>query len=262
MKVLGLIIGGAVVIFWAFMNLLLVQRVLEYRGLDQYHRGAIDFLGNQVRRERQMGIYRKGQRIGSTRFAMERVFEKEEMGFRIEFSTLLNIDLLGKGGNLTFDGDATLDPKMVPRVLKARLGLGGLKVRIEGQREAGMFVVAIKDGERVVFRQSLPLEALLLNDGLAPSIPVAGLKVGETYQVPVFDPIFRERSVAETKVLAAVERRSEGINVDCLLLSTTYHGMTFRSFVTPDGEVLRQEIPPPLDVVLIREPLPGVGRRP
>lgn len=260
MRLAGLVLGGAVVIFWTWMNLLLVQREIEYRSLDQYHRGVIDFLGNHARRERSMGIYKKGRRIGSTYFAMERTSEKGERVFRIEFLTKLTLDLLGLGENLVFDGEAELDAKMVPLNLKATIVAGGIKIRLDGQRDAGKFLIVIKQGE-TSFPLRFPLEEFLLSDGLVPSIPVAGLKVGETYRVPVFDPvsIFREKSIAEVKVLPADKPRADGIN--WLLLETRFRGMTFRSYVTPDGEVLRQEIPPPLDILLIQDQNPAEGKR-
>jgi hypothetical protein len=260
MRLLGLSLGGAVVIFWTWMNLLLIQRVIEYRSLDQYHRGVIDFLGNHARRERAMGIYKKGRRIGSTYFAMERSTENGQRVFRIEFLTKLSLDLLGLGENLVFDGEAEMDAKMIPRTLKATIVAGGLRIGVDGQRDAGKFLINFKQGEST-FPVRFPLEEFLLSDGLVPSIPVAGLKVGETYRVPVFDPvsIFRERSIAEVKVLPADKPRADGI--DWLLLETTFRGMTFRSYVTPDGEVLRQEIPPPLDIILIEDQNAAEARR-
>jgi hypothetical protein len=252
--------GLAVVLFWLFMNGLLVRRELHYQGLDQYRRGVIDFLGGQPRRERWMGIYRKSQRLGHTGFAIERGAGSEG-GFRMEFSTKAGVDLFGAGGQFALEGTLLLDVEMAPRLLRAAVSLGTTALQLQGRREADRFLLTISEGGRRVLEQRLPLNELLFGDGMAPLPPVAGLRVGDSITVPVFDPIFRESSQAETRVVAAARRDADGVAVDCLELETRFRGMTFRSWVTRDGEVLRQEVPPPLNVVLVREPAPVREKR-
>lgn len=262
MRTLSYLAALVVVLFWLTMNGLLVLRQVEYQSLDHYRRGVTDFLGERVRRERWMGIYQNHKRIGHTGFAIERTFERERMGFRVEFSTHLDLDIFGSGGRIDLDGAAALDVRMIPESLSAELAAGAARFNLEGRREGEHFQVALREGGRSVFQQKLPLREFHFGDGLAPVPPIAGLRVGETYKVPIFDPIFRESAEAEIVVEAAVSREMDGVPLDCFQLQTRFRGLTFRSFITRDGEVLRQEIPPPLDVVLVREPAPTRRNRP
>jgi len=253
MRVLGILFTLAVVLFWFLMNGLLIERVIQYGKLDEYRRGVIDFLGDQVRRERQMGIYRNKKRIGQTRFAMERIYEHDEMGYKIEFSTRVDIDLLGMGGRLILEGTAALDSLMVPRNLKGEIGLGGIQLLLEGFRQGEEFRLLLKSNQQVVFQHRTPLQELILSDGMAPILPVAGLESGEIYRVMAFDPIFRENEMVEMRVLEKDERFVDGIKVDCYKVEMQYRGMTILSRITADGEVISQEIPSIL-VKLVREP--------
>jgi hypothetical protein len=255
MKLLGFATAFAVVAFWLTMNGLLVRRVLEYRGLDDYRRGVIDFLGENVRRERRMGIYlrRGSKRIGHTSFAIERTSGPDSSGYSIEYDTRIEVDLLGKGGAVSLDGEGELDSRMVPLKIKARVMAGGLRFDMEGRREGDRLQVSVRHGGRTILKSGFPLEGLLLGDGLAPAPPIGGLRPGMTYRVPVFDPILSEGAMAEVNVLGEIAWSVGGITLDCLELETHYKGMTFRSIVTRDGELIRQDLPPPLDVFLIRE---------
>ena len=258
-KILALAGTAGIVAFWILMNVSLVQRFVEYGGLDEYRRGVIDFLGSEVRRERRMGIFRKGQRVGHTWLALERVAGKDTAGFHVEFSTRVNVDILGQGGSMGLEGRGTLDARMVPVKLDAEAIFGPTRLGIKVGRDGERLLVTLQSGEKILFRSLFPLQEMLLGDGLAPAIPVGGLRLGATCRVPVFDPLFRERSMAETRVVSETRRSVDGVPVDCLELETRFRGNLFRSWVTRDGELLRQELPPPLDdVVLIREP-PALG---
>ncbi len=260
MRFVGPFAAAAVVLFWLLMNGLLLREVTEYRGLDQYRRGVIDFLGPNIRRERWMGIYRKNRRLGHTGFSIERRFDQQGMGYRMDFSTRVEIDIFGRGAaadggaapGVEIDGWITLDAEVVPEEVKAKVAAGPARLTLEGARREGRFHVALKNaGGQVAFQTSLPLRELQLGDALAPLPPISGLSVGQVYRVNVFDPFWKENTVAETTVKAAARKEADGILVDCFELETRLRGAVFRSFVTRDGEVLRQELPP--DFLLLRE---------
>ena len=241
-----------ILLFWVLMNGLLVRREIEYQSLSGYRRGVIDFLGERVRRERWMGIYRKKKRIGHTGFSIERRLGSGELGYRIDFSTRFDVDLLGQGGRVALQGTALLDPEMAAQELSADVTVGSLLVKLTGRQTGEGFRLQARNGDQVIFQHLFSQKDLQFGDSLAP-LPLGRLEVGQTQRLKVFDPIFRESIEAKTRVVSKGSRELEGVQVDCLELETTYRGMVFRSLVTPDGEVLRQELPPPLEVTLLRE---------
>ena len=104
---------------------------------------------------------------------------------------------------------------------------------------------------------------------MAPTIPIAGLKQGKTYRVPVFDPLsslgFGSES-ATIEVLRKEARKIEGLFVDTWVVETRYGSKTITSWVTSGGEILRQELGPPLDLVMTKvanrkRALEGLGKR-
>ena len=77
--------------------------------------------------------------------------------------------------------------------------------------------------------------------------------MGQSYEVPVFDPITQSRGMAEVQVKKKASRRVNGLKLDCFQLETRFRGLVYRSWATEDGEIVRQEIPPPFSVILNRE---------
>ena len=264
-RVLWAMATGAIVCFWITMNGLVVRRAIEYQGLDEYRRGFTDFLGNRLSRERWMGIYRERRRIGHTGFTVERRLGRDDMGYRVEFSTRIEIDLFGRGGELLLEGESELDLELLPEKLSAKLSVpldaAGSTIRIEGKRDGDSFRIQV-DSPLGPLSHRFALRPMHFGDGLAPLPPLAGLKPGDIVRIPVFDPILLERTESTTRVVAEEMKSIDGAKVDCLDLETHYRGIRITALATRDGEFLRCDLPAPLNVTLMHEATRPASRSP
>ncbi len=242
-----------VISFWVVMNTQLVVREMEFRILDSYQRGVGEYLGNELRRESWMSIYRNNRKIGYTGFSIERIFEDEGVRHVMVIDSRARFDVLGNSFHLDVKGTIVTDFGLVPLTLDMQVGLEGGALNLRGHREGDRFILIGESGSLKLIEKSLPLSQICFGNGLALNLPVAGFEVDQTYEIPVFDPITQSRSVAHMRVKEKVAGRFNGLPVDYFVLETRFLGMTYESWVTSDGETLRQKLPPPLGYTLRRE---------
>ncbi|MGQ9590454.1 MAG: hypothetical protein ACUVYA_09205 [Planctomycetota bacterium] len=262
MKPAGTILTALIVFFWVAMNGLLVRRQLSIRRQDRYRLAVSEFLGSELRRERWLGIYRKGRKIGYSGWSFEKVLAAEGFEFLTTLESAIALDVLGRDVPLEIQGSMVLDADLRPKALRLdALVAKNVRVEVAGKAEGERFRLEVRQGQVVLASLSAPREELLLGDGLAPSLPVSGLRVGDSFSVPCFDPMTMSRSQAEVKVVRSEIREVEGLLTDVFELETRYRNMESRSWVTSAGELLRQEFGPPLEDVVLRREARETARR-
>ena len=253
MKRLGTLITTAIVLYAGAMNWMVYERQRSVSSLDRYRAGVTTFLGNELHREQWMGIYRNHKRVGYTGYTIEKMFPVEGVEIQTTMESRMDIDLFGKPQTLDINGSLVLDESMRPlRLYMDVSGSTGSFITISGKREGKHFGVEVRRGNLRLLRVELPLIELHLGNGLVPNLPVSGYKVGDVFEVPCFDPLFMGRAVARVEVLSREVKEVDGVQAEVLILETRFRDITARSWVTPGGELIRQEFGPPLDDLLLR----------
>jgi hypothetical protein len=256
LKPAGAIFTFLIFAFWAAMNSLVYLRQEKVRNLDQYRRGMTHYLGSELFRECWMGVHRKQRRIGHTGYVFNKVFT-EEGGIEVHSTVEAKLDLvlLGRKLPFTLHGDMVADEALKPITLRLEASSGPLPLlTITGRREGEKFLLTAKQESLVLFQTPLDLESLHLGNGLVPILPISDFKVGDRFEVPCFDPLSMKRDLAIATVMTKEAKEHGGFQVDVYLIETRFREMTAKSWVTPGGELLRQEFGPPFaDLVLRRE---------
>lgn len=253
MKHLGWLVTIAIVVYAGAMNWMVYERQRAVSSLDRYRAGVSTFLGAELQREQWMGIYRKHRRVGYTGYTIEKVFPAEGVEIQTTMESRMEIELFGQPQTLDLNGSLVLDETMRPLTLYMDVaGSAGSFITISGKREGERFEVDVRRGNMRLFRVQLPLAELHLGNGLVPNLPLSGYKVGDIYEVPCFDPLFMGRAVARVEVLSREIKEVDGVQAEVLILETRFRDITARSWVTPGGELIRQEFGPPLDDLLLR----------
>jgi hypothetical protein len=160
---------------------------------------------------------------------------------------------------LMIDGSTELDPE------------GGLaQFRVEVREQAGPSLLTVHGTRRGAtvelsasspvplwkWRMSLPYRpGGFVQSSLSPFDSMPGLQVGQRWEAHVVHPLTGK---AQTCTVAVVERKHITWNhtpVPTFVVETRMAPLTARTWVRPDGLVLRQEVPLPLRrIVLEREP--------
>jgi hypothetical protein len=289
LKYLSTLVTGGIIFFWIAMNMIFFWRQFEMRKLDRYQRGVSEFLGNDLKRERWMGIYRQAETVrkkkGYTGLILEKIYGEEQLEFHVVVETFyrgvfpmqgLLSGYAGSTNSLKINGRMIFDRDFKPIHLEVKLQLkflegtsfaGSRVFFIRGDREKmgkeeqEKLLVKVFEQESEVFRLPLPLEGFTLSDGFSPVLPVAGFKVGETFQIRVFNPLGFLGSTATVRVLGQRTEEVNTVMVDVYELETEIGGTKTLSLVTEGGEIIQQQLGPPLGLILRYETSRRSARR-
>ncbi|HVR76261.1 MAG TPA: hypothetical protein VMT52_18170 [Planctomycetota bacterium] len=262
MRHAGVVMTAVIFLFWGTMNTLLVFRERKKESLGQYRAHVAAFHKDALLRERWFSIFRKNVKIGYTGFKFEKVFAAEGIEIRSTVESKVKIELFGASQWVEIQGLLVADDAMKPVSLRLDATLETLPaMSLTGKREGDSFQLSIETGFLPPVRLSLPLQELQLGDAFGPSLPIAGLEVGETFEVPCFDPIALERALATVRVVARETRSTSGLSVDAFRIETTFRGVMSLSWVTEAGEVLLQELGPPFEGVRLIGDTPQNAKR-
>ena len=289
MKYIETFFSLLIITFWISMNALLISREAELEKVGQFKGGIQGYLAGANLRESWMAIRSKGKRIGYSGYTVEKLYINTGNEYHIDIETVYRgrlpvptilASFLPDNRQFELNGLLVLDKDMKPLSLRMNLSLVTFRRQTEtarasfllvGRDRGDQFLVELfhEEDEAALLAVKLPGDKLTLSNGLAPTIPIAGLKQGKTYRVPVFDPLsslgFGSES-ATIEVLRKEARKIEGLFVDTWVVETRYGSKTITSWVTSGGESLRQELGPPLDLVMTKvanrkRALEGLGKR-
>ena len=247
------VVTCVILAFWGTMNTMVYMRQQRLDELGRLRAGFTDFIGSDLLRERWLSVYRAHKKIGYTGMRVEKVFAVEGIEFHSYVESAFRVTVLGMDLRVRVTATMEQDDQLQPRTLSGRLTLGALHdVHFAGEREGERFVMTVWTGTADPLRVPIPLEDVVLSNGLTPVLPVGGLKVGESFDVRYFDPIRLSSAVAHAEVKAMESRDVDGYKADVYRVETTFSGTTSTSYVTRDGVVLRQEFGPPFEEYVLR----------
>lgn len=267
MRVTGVAVTALIVVFWVGMNSLLVLRQHRFRTQDRHRQAVNAYLGDELLRERWLGIYRDNKKVGYSGYVFEKVFVEEGTEVHSRLESVVEVDFLfGIPVRVDLQGSLVLDGELRPLRLRLEVVIANMLSTIfTGEAEGERFLVEASQGGAEPIRVSLPRDELFLGDAIGPSLPVSGLAVGDEFEVPYFNPLSSildtAPSVCSVRVVSRSEQEVEGLLADVFELETEFGNMRSRSWVTSTGEVLRQEFGPPLEGLVLRRERKENARR-
>ena len=268
MKHLGLLFSVLIFAFWVTMNVLMIARQHELEKLGYYQKRVNQFLESSHRRERWLGIYKstseRTEKLGYTGAIVQKLPGVEGTEYHTELETLIDLRAFGEGakmmsrligtGNLEMRGLLVQDAEMKPMTMAVNLYFpSGGHVIIQGRRVDEKFEIRLHNDAFTSPPLNVPLENLDLGNGLFPTLPLAGYKEGETFQIATINPVFLTRQVADVEVVSLAAREVNGVLVDVYTIQIEFKGTKSTSLVTRDGTLLQTKIASPLNLVLRRE---------
>jgi len=290
-KHLGTLNTFLIVAFWVAMNSLLVWNDIESRRQRAFKRGVDSFLGDLSTRESWLSIHQDHRKVGYSGYTMEKLHTTKGIEYQIAVETLYRgkwplpdflTRLLANSNQLWIQGRLFLDEALLPTTLRMDIVLTSLRgtsieqvrnVSLTGERRSERFVVGVRLGNgddgndeaaRPDFQIALPVEKMMLSNGISPTLPVADYEPGKRYRVSVFDPLSSLGFDSDSATVEVIEKRVREVDallVDVFEVETRFRGQTSRAWVTARGETLRQEIREPFNLLLLKEKdRPGARR--
>jgi hypothetical protein len=241
-----LAVDGLIVAGW----LASVGAVLLYEG-GHFLGGAINPLATLRAtldaNEQWFGLYYKGQKIG---YAQTMLIPEERGGVPGVAMTdrgRLSFNLLGIPQQVDLSARAFIDADWRLQQFDAQLRSDTYRLEWSGRRVGDSLVMTVAtDGSRSTSRIRDPGGSALVV-GLSPWTAFHRLSVGQWGKLWMLNPL----ALAPEAAYFHVRAREVMDGEDVLVIDTDLRGMTTTSWVTPDGEVLREESP--LGWELVRE---------
>jgi len=227
----------SVLTVWALAMALLVRReavrVLSISGSQEVLAKDEEF------REEWLGLYYQEKKIGYTTTS----YSRENGGYHIVQKSYLKLQLMGKGEEATVLTEGRLAGDYTVRSFSFNLQSrsGGLKVT--GESVQGGIDLYVHSGEAVIPQRILLKDPPRLNLGMERYLIGKGLEPGKKYILSFFDPTMRSNVDLKVEVEAKEDIVSHGKTWHTLRLKETFQGMEARSWVTADGETIKEESP-------------------
>jgi transglutaminase-like putative cysteine protease len=197
--------------------------------------------------EQWFGLYYQGRKIG---YAWTMLSPREWNGIpgmALVDRGHLTFSLLGEPQQLDLTMEAFLDADLKLQTFDAQLQTNTSRLHWSGQRAGDVLLLTAQtDGAPRTARLRDPRGQMLVT-GLAPWSAFRQLAVGQWGRFAILNPL----ALQPEEVLFHVRGQETVQGQAALVIDTTIHGLTTTSWVTPTGEVLREQSP--LGWELVRE---------
>lgn len=237
------ILKSGIILFWIIMVLLLYQK--HYGPL--WKSSSHEFTPEIEDKERWMGIYLKGEKIGYAHISKKKVDE----GYRFREKVSMKLKVMGTSQKIDTVTEAILSNDYLLRSFKFRMASDITSLEIRGEvRGKRMRLTISTEGDKREEEIALKDEPYM-NLGLIERIFMDGLKIGKSFRTLVFDPSTMSQQEIEVEVEGKERIRLTRGEQDAYRLKTTFKGISLLSWVDEKGETLKEESP--LGLVLIKE---------
>ncbi|MFH1134856.1 MAG: transglutaminase-like domain-containing protein [Pseudomonadota bacterium] len=221
----------AIVIPWLIMMAVLVGRI---HFVPEIKLSPAEELSDS---ESYMAIYLKGRKTGYS----EQILARNASGYLMNNNTYLRLNLMGEIQELRTLTSAQLDESLGLRTFDFFMSAGPIRYQLAGRVDGlNLELVSQTGGHRS--KSILRLDEVpRLASGLAPFLAKKGLKKGERFSLPIFDP-----STLSTKsVQVVVEDKEtievEGREVDAFRVRMDYFDVQSYTWIDEAGRVQKEE---------------------
>lgn len=227
-------------IFWLVMVGLLVQR---------HHISALprpkSIPKSLENKEQWASIYLYNQKVGYSVTTMV----KNEAGYLLGEQTFMQLKVMDQPQQVTTYTLCQVDDGFLLKSFTFRLTSGLTAFKMYGKiREHILELIVETEGGKSQKEIPVP-EIPFLSPGLKPFLVHSGMKVGEHHRLPLWDPTTQSYRVV---VMEVEKRESITINNQDFLafcIRTEFMGMNLRSWITEEGDLLKEEGPMGIIVV-------------
>jgi hypothetical protein len=239
------IISTTVLIFWFVMLALLVERT--YLGPATVI--ALDVVTEEGLRtsDEWFGIYQQGSKIG---YAHTRIAPEAET-YHLYEESQMDILVLGSVQRVKTVINSYTSKNFLLKYFDFSLQSEASALKIKGAVVGKKLVLDIDTGGQTRTERMQLKEPPYLSPNIKPALMLLGLEPGKTYRFPLFNPATMNTEDAFITVVSS-ERIKVGDKEQILYkLNETFQGMETTSWITPDGDTVKEESP--LGYVLLKE---------
>jgi len=234
-----------IIVFWIIMMGTLIQRTYFIPG-DDYIQAS--YAASQLRpKEEWMGVYWDKDKVGYTVSKIK----KELKGYEIFEQAIMDLTVMGTPQRIDTQVTSHVDNAFNLKSFEFRLFSNLFYFKTNGKVRGNELHLEILSGGSVNHKVIPLQEVPCLFSSLKPLMLSQGVAVGKRFKYTVFDP----SSMSSMPVDMVVEGKEKILlkdkKVECYRISSSFKGITVRSWIDEDGNTIKEESP--LGLVLVKE---------
>lgn len=231
----AIFVGIAVLLGWLCYAAVFIYRI--NRGGDAVLTPEVQRLAMQEFQEEWFTIYQHGRRAGYSHIEIR----PQEEGYVLIEELFLRLDFLENIQDLVSWVQATLAPDFSLKTFTFRLRAGPISYNLRGGvKDESLILVSRMAGQEQT--QRLPLsQPIYLSSAIKSFISQQQMHVGNTYTLALFDPATMSQTMVPLRVEARESVRIGSRNLDAYRIVMEFHGIQLRAWISPYGELLKEE---------------------
>jgi hypothetical protein len=232
-----------VVLFWLGMLADLVLRNTSFISPSAFARAP--FITAES--EEWMGIYFNNRKAGY----VNTIYRKEGDGQRIIEKSFLKLKVMDQVREVKTLVNSLFDLRGIMKSFDFRIDSGDINLEVEGRAQGSGIALTINTGG-ITREEFIKLSGpVYLPQSIKLFLKGKKIKVGDKYSIQLIDPSILKASDMNFEVLSVENLKWEGKNLKAYRVKSTFMGIESISYITEDGELLREE--GPLGTVAIKE---------
>ena len=194
-------------------------------------------LASQEFQEEWFTIYQHGKRTGYSHTEIRPLPE----GYGLTEELFLRLDFLGDIQDLFTRVQAKLEPDFSLKSFTFHLQAGPVYYNLSGGiKDGNLLLVSQMAGQER--SQKVPLsDPIYLGSGMKSFIAQQHLREGNTYRLALFDPSTLSQTMVPLRVEAKETIQIGSRNLEAYRVVLEFHGVQLKTWVSPYGEVLKEE---------------------
>jgi len=228
---LSLAVKLLVVLFWGLMVFLLVKRI--------HLAPEVTIVGMERLKDSEtwMSIFFKGQKVGYSVQSLTRI----ETGYIVDQKTYLRLNLMGQVRELRTVTSARLNKALGLKSFNFFMSAGPIRYQLTG-RLFGLVLELTSQTAGHKSKSRLKLEkAPQLATGLMAYLTREGLKKGQRFKVPIFDPSTLSSRQVQIVVEDTEKLVIDGQTIDTYRVRLEYFGNQSYTWVDTKGRTVKEE---------------------
>ncbi len=242
-------------LLWIVMMFLLVDREIYPMTSGQNIASYRYFLPKELLlRDHWMGIYFNDKKVGYSNTAVSAYEEKGFSGYEIRNETEMFVFLLGEYQKVFFNGSAMVDTNYNLKNFKFNLNTGSQRISVVGKLlRKNVIDLRIASGADVIKKEIQVPDDIFIANLLTPLEFLGKLASGKTFTLNVLEPFTLTVEKVKIYIKEKVDFESQNKLIRAYVVETEYKGLKLKSWVSEEGEILKEETS--LGWIMVKEPM-------
>jgi len=228
-------LGAAILIGWLIYAGIFIHRIHGQRG--EVLTPELERLAGQELQEDWFSIYQHSRRAG---YSHTQLLPQED-GYAVIEELFIRLNFMEEVQDVFFNVQGRLASDFSLQSFTFRLQAGPIAFRLKGQVQDTLLTLVTWMAGQEESRQLSLSGPIYLGSGIKSLLSHERLRVGNTYQVALFDPTSMSQSPVSLHVAAKETVHLHGEDREAFRVDLDFHGARLSSWITPYGELLKEE---------------------